>query len=115
MDDLDVCLGKVYEMPVGDPSSMWLSKDGRTTSVSEMADAHLINAIKYVRRRYDPAESCVEGDKMSLLSEEFIKSAGTKLAFKFAKCLAHVRSMIDSPRYKHLWAEALKRGLVDAD
>jgi len=114
MDDLNVILGHVYD-PYSDKSSdtSWHSKDGRTLDVSDMADPHLINAINYVKRRYNPSEVAPEGNKMSMMSEDFIGSAGTQLARRFGDCLAHVRSMIDSEKYKHLWAEALKRGLVN--
>ena len=78
--------------------------------ISEMVDEHLINAINFIRRRYNPINpEC----KMSKLSDEFKEDAGDILTNKFANCLAHVRGMVDNPKYKHLWQEALKRGIAD--
>lgn len=115
MDDLDVCLGKGYDLNSGEHFSEWKSRDGRMTPINEMADEHIVNAINYVRRRYNPMSECHEGSKMSMFTDGFVEQAGNVLADRFAKVLSHVRSMIDSPRYKSLWKEALKRGLVDED
>lgn len=123
MNDINVLLGKEYDVYSGKPCTVWRSRDGRSMAISEMADPHLVNAINYVRRRYHPMLDLEEAgtnpigvgpsNKMSLFPQEIIDAAGSKLANKFASCLSHVRSMVDNPKYKHLWAEALKRGLVD--
>jgi uncharacterized protein YijF (DUF1287 family) len=109
-DDLDTILGYTYDPYTGEQSTEWITKVGKKIDIAEMVDEHLVNAINFIRRRYNPLSSeC----KMSKLSAEFNKEAGDVLTYRFANCLAHVRSMVDNHKYKHLWKEALKRGIVD--
>lgn len=124
MDEMDVILGKVYDPHSGISTPTWWGKNGTSIEISDMSDSYLVNAINYVRRRYDPGTTLTydskldllkgvrKGDKMSGFSARFVEDAGHRLAGRFARCLAHVRSMVDNPRYKHLWEEATKRGLI---
>ena len=109
---LDICLGKCYDVSTGGKDIVWRPKAGKPLKVSEMPDAHLANAINYIRLKYDPMENMAHSE-MSAFNYSFVEQAGDVLASKFGKVLSHVRSMADYPRYKFLWEEALKRGLVN--
>jgi len=109
-DPLDICLGKCYDVSTGGEKILWRPDRRKPLLIEDMSNQHLSNAINYIRRKYNPMESDC---KMSKFNYSFVEQAGEALASKFGKTLSHVRSMLDYPRYKFLWEEALKRGLAD--
>jgi len=99
----DTILGKTFDgsiLPFQEGDDLWLPRGAEPLLIKDMKDSHLVNSINYWKRTHHPG-----WDILDPIKDE-------KLQRKFSNALAHVASMIKFPKYKVLWEEAKKRGLV---
>lgn len=104
----DTILGKSYDPysgPREEDFDMWTTSYGKTLRMSEMTNSHLVNAINFWKNIY-------EGEVYKKIGDVLHTKTSDKLAAKFVNAMAHVRAMVMNEKYKYLWEEALKRGLV---
>ena len=114
-DEFKHVFGTKYDSDVIGVDHKWEKRDGENIPILNMTDNHILNSLKFVRRKMNPIRLSANGDLYSSDTESklLLKVAGENLAKKFGQCMAHMRAITLSPKYKGLWTEATKRGILD--
>lgn len=97
----------------------WKTKDGRTISIEEMENSHLLNTINFLRRKANPVLKII-ALKMAFSAFHYAQTApdgAAMAAEEEANRLLHGEGLDyihaeESPVFCALMTEASKRGLI---
>jgi hypothetical protein len=102
-----------------DENQIWEPRRGDALQISEMTDSHLINSLRWWKDWYRPDfyrySLAHPNNNYEKFADIYAKlKGGKRKAFdKYMVNVGHTRAMHFNPKYKYLWEEVLKRGLIN--